>query len=175
MYLIVWNKETDFFYLKETAPPCPVIYTAPENCKIIAPKCKLKKLNISSEDMLTLLYNSGFSMVYVNDNRVSIHTDMVKYPYQIINPLLWALWIQTKDRVWLEQIRKTELYALCKPQGKEALFATASNDTGNCYIMTFTSRESIPDELQKTYPGFETVRYILSNPYLINMEREVLT
>lgn len=168
-FYILWNTKSEFFYMKPDIPMF-YVYTKPELYQEEIKDVILKRVQLEANELQTLLFNAGFLSGYFDNQAERLKRDTVLFYERNPNQLYFEQYLLTNDESWLKNIRVRKLYALCKLQGDDVLYASVTDDESEgFYILTFTNR-TIPKEVLDRYPDFSVVAYPVCAPYLLNLQ-----
>lgn len=122
------------------------------------------------KELETMLYNAGFFYGYLDGKPYRISKQRVYYYDRNPNEIAYAQYLLTKDKKYLELIKKPKLYTLCRIEGTSMFFPTTKNDADEKIVLAYTDRARMPKELREKYAGWRNVRMTFDAKCMVNGE-----
>ena len=171
MYYVLMDQTTGSFYMTPgdmsfRAYSDPVFYSEKKrNAKLVA-------MDLDSKPELeTYLYNSGFFHGLLDNEPVKISKQNLFYYDRNPNEIAFAQYQITKDKRYLDLIRKSKLLTLCKLENGAIYFPTTTikTQTGvEKYVLAYTDRSRMPNELLEKYSGWKGVYMTFDTRCIVN-------
>lgn len=167
MYLILYDSKTNGIYM----PPEDIsfyAYSDISRCINRPIKTYLLETEYESEDEIkTILWQAGFLRGFIDDEAVIIKpTDVLAFGRNA-NDIYFCQYILTNKKEYLEGVSIRNLYTLCKLENENAIFPTAEKDN-LYYIVAYTSKNRISQELLKKYPDYKIIKITFNVPFILN-------
>lgn len=136
------------------------------------PSAKLSENRDMSDlkEFTTAMYNSGFASGYLDGKLINLARSDAEYTHFNENEILFAQYILTGEKQYLERIRKEKLLTVCKNEGTRVLFPVVELPDGREAILSYTSKEYIPPTIAEKYPDpeWKYVYVTFEFPCLVN-------
>ena len=167
MYCILYDKNTGGFYM----PPFDMsfyVYSDPSKCITKPENTRLVETEYETEaEVKAILWRYGFFRGYIDDQPVAIKNADVTIFARNNNDLIYCQYLLTGDKQYLEMIQKNEFYTVCKIDGENIYFPVICVDDIN-YILVYTNKNMISNELKEKYPSYKTVNIGFNSKFIIN-------
>ncbi len=168
MYSILMDAGTKSYFM-EPGELAFHVYSDPANLDIRRRSSRLVQTDIDDiQELETILYNAGFFRGYLDGKPMSLQKGRVYYYDRNPNEVCYAQYLLTRDKRYLELIKKQMLFTLCRIENKSVYFPTAKLDTGDTAVLTYTDRLRMPQELLDKYEGWRPVKMTFSAKCVVN-------
>lgn len=157
MFYILMDVNTGSYYM-EPGEVAFFAYTNPANLDIHKKNIRLVALDAEDiYDFETMVYNAGFFRGFIDGKPYSLSKSNICYYDRNQNEVCYAQYLLTKDRKFLELIRKKQLVTFCKIDGESMLLPTVATPPAEKYVLAYTDRSRIPKEMWDKYAGWRSV------------------
>lgn len=116
----------------------------------------------------TMLYNAGFFYGHLDGNPCRLSKNSIYYFNRNPNEIVFGQYLLSKDKSYLELIKKQYLITLCKIDGDDIYFPTVTLENGDVAVLAYTDRKRIPAELFEKYDGWRGVRMTFQAKCIVN-------
>lgn len=160
MYCILMSTKTKSFYMDPKELKF-YAYTSPDEYVMTQSDARLVETEMEDfKEFMTFLYNAGFIYGYLNGQLIHIKKGDVLYYKQNCNELVYAQYLLTGEDSYLQIIKKSQLYTLCKVKNEKnsVMFPTVKLDDGSTAVLAYTDILRIPQEMRDKYDGWKTVK-----------------
>lgn len=168
MYCILMDSKTGSFYM-EPGEVAFYAYTDASKVEIRRKTSRLVETDMEDiKELETLMYNAGFYHGYLDGKPYSISKKNVYFYDRNPNEIVYAQYLLTGSKKYLELIKKNQLATLCRIDGTSIYFPTVSSENGEKVILAYTDRSRMPRELLEKYDGWRIVRMTFDAPCIVN-------
>ena len=148
------------------------VYTDPAFLDIKKRNIRLVPTDIDdTKEMETILYNAGFFHGFIDGEPHRLSKQKLYYYDRNPNEVVYAQYLLTKDKRYLELIRKNQLITLCKLENNTIYFPTTTLQTEHGpekYVLAYTDRSRMPKELLDKYNGWRSVNLTFDVRCIVN-------
>lgn len=168
MYSVLMDANTKSYYME----PGEVAFFAYSDISKVSSKKKNARIVETDIDdpkeFETMLYNAGFFHGFLDGKPHRLMKQSIYFYNRNPNEISFAQYLLTNDKKYLELIKKAHLITLCKIEGDNVFFPTATLDSGETAVLTYTDRTRIPPELFEKYDGWRTVNMSFNVRCIVN-------
>jgi len=166
-YSILMDAETGTYYM-EPGNVAFYVYSDIALFDLRKPNVRLVTTDIEDiKELETKLYNAGFFRGFIDGKAYNISKQNIYYYDRNPNEICYAQYLLTKDRNYLNQIRKPQLYTLCKLDGNSIYFPTTQVGDEK-FVLTYTDRKRMPKALLDKYDGWRSVYMTFNTRCIVN-------
>ena len=167
MYCILMDKRTKAHYMLPDRM-CFYTFTSPDKYTQRNQNARLVETEYDNYgDLITDLYNAGFSQGFLDDKIIYINKKDAYYLNRNSNEAAYAQYILTKKPTYLSLIKKKDLVTICKIDGDAIYFPTVKINE-EVAVLTYTDRLRIPQKLFDNYPGYRVVKMSYNVKCVVN-------
>lgn len=170
MYCILMDSKTGSYYM-EPGEVSFHVYSDVSTLDIKRKSTRLVETDIDDiQELETLLYNAGFFHGFLDGKPYKLSKQKVYYYDRNPNEITFAQFLLTKDKKYLELIKKNKLITLCQIKDDVVYFPTIQTTDGERAVLAYTDRQRMPKELLEKYDGWRSVKMTFDARCVVNGE-----
>jgi len=168
MYSVLFDTNTGSFYMTPDEAAFHV-YSDSSHLDIKRRNATLMDAGTSSiSELETKLYNAGFFYGYLDGKEYKLSKKKIAFYDRNPNDVMFAQYLLTNDKKYLELIKKQKLVTLCRIDGEKVFFPTIELESGEKAVLTYTDEDRIPDTLYEKYEGWKKVKMTFHAKCVVN-------